>query len=61
MNAARFQRRYGPWALVAGASSGLGEAFAEAAAAYGVNVVLVARRGDLLAQVAERIGTRYSI
>lgn len=61
MNAAHFQRRYGPWAVIAGASSGLGEAFAEAAAAQGLNIVLVARRGDLLAQVAARIAARYGI
>ncbi len=41
-----FVDRYGPWAVVLGASQGLGEAFAVGAAARGLNVVVVARRRD---------------
>ncbi len=52
---ARFAERYGPWAIVAGASEGLGAAFAAAIAARGVNLLLLARRGELLEQVAERV------
>ncbi len=47
--------RYGDWALVAGASEGLGEAWARGLAAAGFNVVLVARRRDALEQVAHGI------
>jgi short-subunit dehydrogenase len=47
--------RYGPWALVAGASEGLGAAFARALAGRGLNVVLVARRAEVLEQVKEQI------
>lgn len=47
-----FASRYGAWAVVAGASEGLGAAFAEAIAARGVNLVLLARRAAALAEIA---------
>lgn len=40
----RFRHRYGPWAVVTGASSGIGRETALALARGGVDVVLVARR-----------------
>jgi short-subunit dehydrogenase len=54
----RFTERYGPWALVAGASAGLGAAFARALADRGLNLVLVARRPEPLAEVAASVSTR---
>ncbi len=45
----------GKTAIVTGASSGLGMRFAEVLAGAGANVVLAARRGDRLAEVARRI------
>jgi short-subunit dehydrogenase len=50
-----FADRYGPWALVAGASDGIGAAFALAMAERGINVVLIARRQQMLDAVAETI------
>ena len=46
----------GRTAIVCGASSGLGLASAEALAEEGANVVMFARRGDVLEQEAKRIG-----
>jgi len=40
---AEFRKKYGPWALIVGASHGLGEAFPRQLAALGLNCVLVAR------------------
>src|ERR1700758_3394254 len=53
-----FAAKYGPWAVVAGASDGVGAAFAEGLAERGVNVVLLSRRGDVLDEVAAAINAR---
>jgi short-subunit dehydrogenase len=47
--------RYGDWALVTGASAGIGEAFVRAIAREGMNVVLSARRRERLEALAEEI------
>ena len=51
----RLFRRYGPWAIVAGASDGIGRAAAAALAAEGFHLALVARRAPILAQVARTL------
>src|ERR1700757_123052 len=53
-----FAAKYGPWAVVAGASDGVGAAFAEGLAERGVNVVLLSRRQDVLDEVAAAINAR---
>ena len=53
--------RYGKWALVLGASEGLGAAFASQLAARGMHLVLVARRGHLLAELREQLTTEYQV
>jgi short-subunit dehydrogenase len=50
-----FVDRYGPWALVAGASDGVGAAYARAMAERGLNVALLARRQAVLDEVAAAI------
>lgn len=55
-----FAATYGPWALVAGASDGLGAAFAKELAGRGVNVVLLARRQAVLDRVASDIESQTS-
>jgi len=55
-----FAAKYGPWALVAGASDGVGAAFAKGLAERGLNVVLLARRQVVLDEVAADIEAQTS-
>src|SRR5712671_2449408 len=61
MKAALDKERFGPWALVTGASSGIGKEFARQVAAAGINVVLVARRENLLKQAGAEFSKRYGV
>jgi uncharacterized protein len=61
MKAALDKRRFGPWALVTGASSGIGKEFARQIAASGINVVLVARRDALLAELGRAISQEFDV
>lgn len=56
-----FAERYGPWALVAGASEGTGRAFARKIAARGVRCILIARREQPLAALAEEIRSQTGL
>lgn len=56
-----FAAKYGPWALVAGASDGVGAAFADELAARGLNIVLLARRQTVLDEVATDISGRHGV
>jgi uncharacterized protein len=48
VRASDFRARYGPWAVITGGSEGVGGSWASAIAARGVNIVLLARRADVL-------------
>jgi short-subunit dehydrogenase len=61
MTVALDKKRFGPWALVTGASSGIGKEFAQQIAASGINIVLVARREDLLKEVGVEFSKRYGV
>lgn len=54
-----FKDKYGPWALIAGASEGIGAAFSEALAARGLKLILIARRENLLSDLAQDIRSRH--
>jgi hypothetical protein len=56
-----FARRYGPYALVTGASEGIGRAIAEQLAKSGINVLLVARRENLLNKLAQQLEKQYGV
>jgi short-subunit dehydrogenase len=56
-----FAEQYGPWALVAGASVGIGAEFCRQIAAHGVNVVLVSRSVDKLELLAEELRARHGV
>jgi short-subunit dehydrogenase len=58
---AGFADRYGPWAVVAGASDGTGAEFARQIAARGVGVVLVARRREVLDALAAELPTESRV
>jgi NAD(P)-dependent dehydrogenase (short-subunit alcohol dehydrogenase family) len=61
MKAALDKGQFGPWALVTGASSGIGKEFARQIAASGINVVLVARREALLAELGRAISQEFGV
>ena len=60
-NQSDFAGRYGSWALIAGASEGIGAEYAEQLAARGLNLVLVARRAELLQSLASELSQKYNI
>src|SRR6202049_3813157 len=61
MTVALDKKTFGLWALVTGASSGIGKEFARQVESSGINIVLVARRGDLLKEVGVEFSKRYGV
>jgi uncharacterized protein len=56
-----FARAYGPWAVVAGGSEGLGAAFAAEISRRGLNLVLVARRPEPLELTAATLRREHGV
>jgi len=56
-----FLQRYGNWAIVAGASEGLGAEYANELARRGLNLILIARREELLQALAKQLSEKYKI
>ncbi len=57
----KLAKRYGPWAVITGASAGIGAEFALRVAERGINVVLVARRRNRLEELASTIEDMYRV
>lgn len=53
--------KYGPWVVIAGASEGVGGAFARKLAQAGLNLVLIARKQASLERVAEQVRAESSV
>merc|ERR1739838_240369 len=56
-----WQRRFGPWAVVTGASDGIGKAYVHKLAARIGNVILIARNKEKLDGVAQSVRTEYGL
>ena len=57
----RFKEKYGPWALITGAASGIGAEFANQLGALGLNLVLVDRKEDSFDEITGRLTSQYGI
>ncbi len=56
-----FQEKYGPWALVTGASSGIGAEFAKQLAERNLNLILIARRKEKLEHLGRSLEKKNKI
>jgi len=59
--ATSFRERYGPWAVVTGASEGIGREFARELAALQIDLVLISRRRGLLETLARELEATHGI
>lgn len=56
-----FKKKYGPWAIVTGATSGIGHAISIQLAEAGLNIVAVARSESNLTQLKNDLESQFSI
>jgi len=61
LDADAFRERYGPWAVIAGASEGTGECYARQLAEMGINLMLVSRRHEALEALGKELAEAHGI
>ncbi len=61
MDNAYIQSRYGSWAVIAGASQGIGEQFSLQLATMGLNLLMIARGKEGLDKLADQIRGSHSV
>jgi short-subunit dehydrogenase len=61
LDKAAFRHKFGPWAVIAGASEGTGECYARELAEMGINLVLVSRRQAALDALGEALTAEFGI
>ena len=61
LDADAFHERYGPWAVIAGASEGTGECYARQLAEMGINLMLVSRREEALEALGKELAKEHGI
>jgi short-subunit dehydrogenase len=57
----KLTEKYGMWALITGASSGIGKEFAKRLAFEKMNLILAARRKDRLVKLKEELNEKYGV
>lgn len=57
----RFRDKYGPWAVVAGGSAGLGAAYVRELASRGLSVAAIARSAEKLEELRQECGKRFGV
>jgi short-subunit dehydrogenase len=61
LSAEQMRAKYGPWAVIAGASEGTGAEYARQLAAVGIHCLLVARRAEPLQKIAQELTGKYEV
>ena len=61
VSAEHMRAKYGPWAVIAGASEGTGAEYARQLAALGIHCLLVARRKEPLQQLAQELTDTHRV
>jgi len=55
------KEKYGPWAIVTGATDGIGKEYARELACSGINIILMSRSIDKLTRVAQEIEAEFNV